>query len=361
MKTMKAFILVATLNLISNLAFAQGCFLLGSGDLPSSNYQLFATLQNPSLDSYVSRDVRVLRTFFNVQPSFFYYVDDSPNAFAVHSAQLSSYPSGTVCFGRNLFNREWAKSGNLTTIPVIIAHEFGHIVDFNYHAIPTDAVTMKKELFADFMAGVFLKYRSSLTLTDINGTLRSFFSIGDYDFNSPDHHGTPSQRLAAITAGFNWFGNQSSNVGVTDMVRAGRSYIARIFRDDDDNTSPKRDDNDDSNSSTLSRHVSAFSELLNYPNRDGSTHYYYKISVRNHNDADVQVTLGGLKYGYYANCNASEDNFVEQGNFEEKTVTVSARGSRVVYVSVDLPNYPPNRCSGVPSGQEVKVVSVEKD
>ena len=31
--------------------------------------------------------------------------------------------------------------------------------------------------------------------------LRSFFSKGDYSFNSPTHHGTPDERLHAVQAG----------------------------------------------------------------------------------------------------------------------------------------------------------------
>jgi hypothetical protein len=37
---------------------------------------------------------------------------------------------------------------------------------------------------------------------NVSTAFRSVFEKGDYAFNEPDHHGTPAQRLAAATAGF---------------------------------------------------------------------------------------------------------------------------------------------------------------
>ena len=51
------------------------------------------------------------------------------------------------------------------------------------------------------MAGWYLKVRGR-SWTNFSFALRVFYELGDYQFNSPQHHGTPDERFAAAQAGF---------------------------------------------------------------------------------------------------------------------------------------------------------------
>jgi hypothetical protein len=62
-------------------------------------------------------------------------------------------------------------------------------------------------LQADFLAGWYLGNRSrsngyQLTEQDLESALRSFYESGDYEFTNAQHHGTPEQRVAAVSAGY---------------------------------------------------------------------------------------------------------------------------------------------------------------
>lgn len=149
----------------------------------------------------------------------------SPNARAFGLAQISQRPDGTVILGKNYITQMFQFAGNLTVIPVTVAHEFGHIVDYKYHVVGRQGMTA--ELFADFMAGAFLYYRSYQTATDIQSNLKWFVSIGDYGaINDPLHHGTPQQRLNSAMAGYNWLLNNSyPGVNVSNAIVGAKQYL----------------------------------------------------------------------------------------------------------------------------------------
>jgi hypothetical protein len=203
---MKIFVTILFLT-VSHFCFSQnfdGCFALSNAK-PSEQYNLVNSTGNPQLDAAILIDVNALRNFFIVQPSFYYYVEDdnSPNAFADPVAESDTFPSGTVCFGISMIQKEFNLSRGGTTIPIIIAHEFGHILDFQNNVTSQPGVV--RELFADFQAGCYLYHRHLIIPTDVYATIVDFFSMGDYaDFNDPNHHGQPQDRVKALVAGYNW-------------------------------------------------------------------------------------------------------------------------------------------------------------
>lgn len=220
-----------TTLIILSLAFnckAQftGCAANNFSAAPSSQFMLFTGSGNYQLDQFLSTEANVLRSFFSVNPSFFLYDDTgSPNARAFPVAQLPQYPDGTVVLGKTYFNMMYNFAQNVTVVPVTMAHEYGHIVDYKYHVIQANG--MYAELFADFMAGAFLYYRSVLTPTDVYNNLNWFYSIGDYaGVNDPGHHGTPQQRLAAAMAGYNWLKtNAYPGINVTQAIPAAKAFL----------------------------------------------------------------------------------------------------------------------------------------
>ena len=89
----------------------------------------------------------------------------------------------------------------------ILAHEFAHQVQFNKHfgiaGTPAER-TRFAELNADAMSAFFLTHKRGATLNEkrVEEFLRVFYDIGDCQFASSGHHGTPNQRMAAAQFGF---------------------------------------------------------------------------------------------------------------------------------------------------------------
>ena len=91
---------------------------------------------------------------------------------------------------------------------VIMAHEFGHHVQYElgvFDSGPTDPAeaTRRTELMADAMAAYYGTHKKGLALNKkrVADALLSFYTVGDCQFDSPGHHGTPLQRERAADWG----------------------------------------------------------------------------------------------------------------------------------------------------------------
>lgn len=91
----------------------------------------------------------------------------------------------------------------------ILAHEYGHQVQFNkgYHLVNATSAaeaTRFAELNADAMSAYFLTHKRGEALNQkrVEQFLAIFYDIGDCQFASAGHHGTPNQRMAAAEFGF---------------------------------------------------------------------------------------------------------------------------------------------------------------
>ncbi len=228
-------VLVLLLTISQGSSFGQGnpygC-RANIGAKPSDDFNMTEFSGNPQLDNFLNREVNILRRFFEVNPSVYYYQDEpgAENAQAMLKVENSNYPSGTVILGFNMVMKEFGYSTSGTTIPFVLAHEFAHIVDFNKN-ITTDYETKVGELLADFQAGCFLYFRSFFTYTDIRAALQSFYLKGDYEFNNPDHHGTNEERLNAVLAGYNWLKGKARPgvyIGVNDATEAAKEYLGIV-------------------------------------------------------------------------------------------------------------------------------------
>jgi hypothetical protein len=162
------------------------------------------------LDVNINTDVSELMRVFNVSaPMFLFRETGSPNAlaFSFIPAQVSQQfrvpnyvaRDGVVLLGVGLL-REEATSGNRTGfgIPSTIAHEYAHILQYKMN-FPLSGKWW--ELHADFMAGWYTGHRIRHVPHNLYESMASFYNNGDYDFNNPDHHGTPQERLDAFEAG----------------------------------------------------------------------------------------------------------------------------------------------------------------
>ena len=93
---------------------------------------------------------------------------------------------------------------NTLCIQAALVHEWAHIAQFNYGV--RGSRVKYTELMADFIAGWYLGYKDAFTGagSDPTAPMLGMASVGDTNFNSPGHHGTPQERYGAYLAGFNF-------------------------------------------------------------------------------------------------------------------------------------------------------------
>lgn len=93
-------------------------------------------------------------------------------------------------------------------VAYIVAHEYGHQVQHElglFDEYGQQLPTMAFELQADCYAGTWGKSayeENRLEDGDIQEALDATLAVGDFDAGNPGHHGTPEQREAAWTTGF---------------------------------------------------------------------------------------------------------------------------------------------------------------
>lgn len=177
-----------------------GCTLsasAGTSLLPGCG-QPTTTSGNPQVDGAFEQEFYSQRNFWGLpQVSFLFLSDcDSPNAYA--------QPQGmTILFGTSLTYQTYSRYRTPLPLWQVMAHEFGHMMQFTYGASWLNAPTAApRELEADMFSGFYLIYaKAFVSPAEMQTTLQQAFSIGDYGYNSPSHHGTPIQRVAAVVAG----------------------------------------------------------------------------------------------------------------------------------------------------------------
>jgi hypothetical protein len=117
-------------------------------------------------------------------------------------------PDGSILFGYQMFYylvNSFSKlpdSNTLSPLPVdgVLAHEWGHRVQFTLNW--TDyAQPSERELEADFFSGYYMGLAKQWLWGQIKTYYSAIYASGDYYYNSPQHHGTPQQRLNAAYAG----------------------------------------------------------------------------------------------------------------------------------------------------------------
>jgi hypothetical protein len=193
----------------------------------TSSNSVLSTSGNNRLDSALISELQELLTIIPVKPGFKYIVDPSPNAFALDQSYIPN-TRGTVFLGINLIKNEFSVSGNAgIAVAGICAHESAHIFQYfsEYNQRLSGSTSRNFELHADLIAGYYLgRRRWSRTNIEVFG--RSLFSKGDYDFNNPDHHGTPKQRLGAMLEGYRLATLAKS---FEECAAAGAAYVHQVM------------------------------------------------------------------------------------------------------------------------------------
>ncbi|MBK8242620.1 MAG: hypothetical protein IPK88_04275 [Saprospiraceae bacterium] len=211
-----------------DLSTRKECSLLGLnlGDLESliiekEEFSSSHTYDDGTVIREVSHNLskeQDLLDYFNLEVNIKWYDDrKAPNALATNRITNSSKNDGTILLGLEL-----SEQTEQDVFDYIIYHEAAHIFDFKNNL---DLSGKERELFADFVAGFMLgwlhsrenHYSQMMTKFEPNKdwsldlkrredhivrVFRKFYNIGDYNFNSPSHHGTPSERLNIVKKGY---------------------------------------------------------------------------------------------------------------------------------------------------------------
>lgn len=203
----------------------QGCYFTNA--TPINNPTKFSN--NQLFDLQVNNEYEFLKSKFTVSPDLFYFTDGiSPNAYASSLITNPYLTDGSVYIGFNLINTECGQSwtGSCSSVAIIMAHEFAHIVDYKYKL---NLYGKNKELFADYLAGCYMHLRSfQFAYTNVSEVAWSFYSKGDQGFFNPFPHGTPIERYNALLAGYNYSIqtlNSGVNYNLNDAVLSAFNYL----------------------------------------------------------------------------------------------------------------------------------------
>jgi len=214
-------------GVLSHTAFAQrmgaqGCGIVRSLGELSEHTSLSG---NSDLDRALIAEVRKMDSAFGINPGYRFLRDGShPNAYATPETFVEG-TTATILFGLTLLQNELRTEYGGAAIAGIAAHEGAHVVQFRSPEVSKrlKGPTVKlAELHADFLAGYYFS-RTNRTEKSLVTFGESLFSKGDYDFNDPQHHGTPKQRVAAMRAGYGAKGydlNQAVERGVRYVIEA---------------------------------------------------------------------------------------------------------------------------------------------
>lgn len=128
------------------------------------------------------------------------------NAFAFPGAPEFGIPERIV-MGDGILQGMAAVGLGETGPRAILAHEFGHQVQFKddlFNSPLTGAeATRRTELMADAFATYYLTHKRGLALNAkrLLPSQKSFYEVGDCGFASDGHHGTPNQRQRSSSWG----------------------------------------------------------------------------------------------------------------------------------------------------------------
>ncbi|ANH83416.1 hypothetical protein A8C56_22690 [Niabella ginsenosidivorans] len=216
-----------------------------SGTVGSPGTFTFKEAQN---NKFLAQEVSIQRNFWNQVPAtvslLFEPSDAYRNAYAL--------ANGNIYFGYYLFyymvNRFSVISPNeVSPLPVdgVLAHEWGHEVQFrlgwaNY------ANNTERELEADFFSGYYMGLEKQWYWKQIQTYYTAIYSSGDYAFSSPNHHGTPGQRLNAAYTGLTtavYEINNNVHYSYNQLHDIFRKNLEYIYKHTYNTTSLARDDN----------------------------------------------------------------------------------------------------------------------
>ena len=134
------------------------------------------------------------------------FVKDPSNPGSTYNAISYGGSPRKIYYGEAIYKDAKSKSANNIVNAMILAHEFGHQLQYTYNLPSKPENTARpNELEADGFAGYYLRKPAgfnSASFTTIAAASDFAFAIGDNQTTSAGHHGTPPQRRSAVRLGF---------------------------------------------------------------------------------------------------------------------------------------------------------------
>jgi predicted metalloprotease len=116
-------------------------------------------------------------------------------ASAIYQGVVKGLPGQQAGFGR--------AAGDFA-VAYVVAHEYAHNVQAESGALAGRMSALPTELNADCLAGTWARWaygQGRLDPGDVQEALDAALAVGDFDFLSRQHHGTPSERRDALLTG----------------------------------------------------------------------------------------------------------------------------------------------------------------
>jgi hypothetical protein len=232
------------------ISAAQGCSLRGNAlnEGAISNILIPDHQIPPLLLAKAHAFNDTLKNVYQLAPGLGFINDaTSLNAFAVAKNLLPTSNHGTILLGWHLLNSEYQKSPSTWEGAAILihAHEFGHIAQFKYFgAMPVTLMELQADALAgcvmahqfimDSMSNMSLNYLQAMQhaqqkMGDFTHASSSVFGMGSYDFNNPNFHGTPIQRLTAFRGGFQYIAQSPSARSIPEIMNVTRNFAQRLL------------------------------------------------------------------------------------------------------------------------------------
>ncbi|MGL6128096.1 metalloprotease [Chryseobacterium artocarpi] len=169
----------------------------------NSTAVLKTTLQNSTDTNFMNAQMTKIAGLWGRSNPTLRFVDDPSNYNSTYNA--ISYSTGKIYYGYAIYYDAKSKGGDIVNA-MILAHEYGHQLQYIF-GLPsvTENTARPNELEADGFAGYYLRRPNGYNKTNFSEIAAAYEfaqSIGDYQTNSPGHHGTPAQRRSAVRLGF---------------------------------------------------------------------------------------------------------------------------------------------------------------
>jgi hypothetical protein len=159
--------------------------------------------------------------------------------FNAYAHQQKNYPvagqvKDKIVFGDALLQPFDALGYGYIAPQAILAHEYAHHIQYDLgikdYGIPlTPAGNRRTELMADAYAAYFLSHARGAAMhwKSVQRAAEVFSYLGDCDFESELHHGTPIQRKAATEWGY----NLANNADKKDYIISSREFASLFDAD----------------------------------------------------------------------------------------------------------------------------------
>ncbi|NAW52181.1 metalloprotease [Elizabethkingia argentiflava] len=199
---------------------------------------LKSELETPEDTEFMKNELKKNAALWKLNPPKLGFVYDPEKPSSTYNA--TSYTTGKIYYGYAIYEDAKSKSPDNIVNAMILAHEYGHQLQFKYNLPSVKESTYRSsELEADGFAGYYLRKPEGFNkkeFSEIAAAYNFAAEIGDYAEKDRNHHGTPPQRKTAVRLGF-LLGEFSLSVNEFDSQFY--YYYSSVLEGDDPSVQPR--------------------------------------------------------------------------------------------------------------------------